>query len=156
MGGSWYVESLTDALDERASGLMKDIDDMGGMIVAIDRGFPQREIERAAWEYQKSIESGDRRIVGVNAYDEGGEADAEVFRIDPEVEREQVAALHERRADRDQGLVDGILGALQEAAESDENLFPHILEAVRAGATIGEICSALSAVFGRYRDGVAR
>ena len=152
LGGSFYIESLTDELEARATKLMEEIDEMGGMVAAIDAGYPQREIERAAYEYQKSLEREDSKVVGVNSYIEETESDADVFSIDPGLEADQVAALKTRREDRDNTKTTSILQSLTEKAAGDENLFPDILDAVKTRATIGEICDSLAAVFGRYRD----
>jgi len=126
------------------------------MIQAIDQGFPQREIERAAWAYQQAIEKGEQNIVGVNAYIEDDAVEPEVFRIDPALEQGQCEELAQRKQDRDQGRVDMILGTITEAASTEDNLFPYILDAVKARASIGEICTTLAGVFGRYRDQLAR
>jgi len=156
LGGSWYIESLTDELEGRATALMREIDEMGGMITAIDQGFPQREIERAAWAYQQAIEKGEQNIVGVNAYIEDDAVEPEVFRIDPALEKGQCEELAKRKKNRDQKRVDMILETITTTAATEENLFPYILDAVKATASIGEICTALAKVFGRYRDQLAR
>jgi len=156
VGGSYYVEALTDELEARALSLIEEVDAMGGMIAAIDRGFPQREIERSAWEFQKAVESGDTHVVGVNAYVEEAVAPPAVFRVDPSLETEQTAELSQRRKQRDADAVQALLERLRAAAAGEENLFPHILEAVRARVTIGEICGALASQFGRYRDQMGR
>ena len=156
LGGSYYVESLTSELETRSRRLMEEVDGMGGMIPAIERGFPQREIERAAYEYQKSLESRERHVVGVNVHVEKKASETSVFRIDPELEAEQIAQLGRRRAERERKNVDEHMERLRSCAGSDENLFPHILDAVRAGLTVGEISGALAEVFGRYRDRAGR
>jgi len=156
LGGSWYVESLTDELETRAVALMNEVEELGGMIPAIDQGFPQSQIERSAWEYQKAIERGDQNVIGVNVHVEGDGPAPEVFRVDPSLEREQTAALAVRRANRDATKVQSLLDALGAAARTDENLFPHILGAVKASATVGEICTTLAGPFGRYRDQTSR
>ncbi len=152
VGGSHYLEALTDALEERALALMAEIGKRGGMITAIEQGFPQREIERASYEYQKALERGDERVVGVNTANEGGVEDTPVFRVDPALEREQVARLEARRAARDGARVNKTLTALDAAARGTDNLMPLIMEAVAARATIGEICDTLAKTFGRHRD----
>jgi len=152
LGGSYLVESLTDEIDERATAMIDEIDKMGGMIKAIEQGYPQREIERAAYEYQLSLERDDRKVVGVNSYAEEEETEAAVFRVDPDLERSQVSELQQRRKDRDGAAVTAVLKRLEEASRGAENLFPIILDAVKRSATIGEICNTLAGTFGRYRQ----
>ncbi len=153
VGGSHYVETLTGALEERATAIMQEIERRGGMITAIEQGYPQREIERSSYDYQKALERGEERVVGVNAYVEGDAGDTPVFRVDPALEPEQVALLAKRRAARDNARVEAALAALHAAAGGPANLMPPILEAVSARATIGEICATLARTFGRYREG---
>jgi methylmalonyl-CoA mutase N-terminal domain/subunit len=152
LGGSHLVEALTDQIDERATAMISEIDEMGGMIKAIEDGFPQREIARAAYQYQRSLETGDHKIVGVNAYAENHDDIPSVFRVDPAIEKSQIAELKDRRASRNARAVEAALGRLAEASRGDENMFPPILEAVKSRATIGEICGALVETFGRYRQ----
>jgi methylmalonyl-CoA mutase N-terminal domain/subunit len=152
LGGSHCVEALTDALEERALAIMGEIENRGGMIGAIEQGYPQREIERASYEHQKALERGDERVVGVNTATEGAVEDTPVFRVDPALEREQIAVLAARRAARDAARADRTLAALDAAARGDANLMPLIVDAVAARATIGEICGTLAKTFGRHRD----
>ncbi len=152
LGGSYAIEALTDALDEKASRLIADVEGMGGMIRAIEEGFPQREIERAAYDYQRSLESGDQKIVSLNAYVEEEAAGTPVFRVNPELERNQIAALQARRKERDGAAVEGLLKKLEAASRGSENLVPIVLDAVKARASVGEICTALAKTFGRYRE----
>jgi len=152
LGGSPLIENLTDEIEKLTTAMISEIDDMGGMIKAIENGFPQREIGRAAYQYQRSLETGDRRIVGVNAYAEDDENAPAVFRVDPQLEKTQVAELETRRRERDASAVGAVLDRMEEASHGDDNLFPLILDAVRARATIGEICGALVKTFGRYRQ----
>ena len=156
LGGSYYVESLTDALEGQARAIMDEVERRGGMIPAIQDGFPQREIERASYEFQKSLERGEARVVGVNAHTDNGDDEIPVFRVDPALEREQTAALAARRKTRDGARVQTALGHLDAAAKSTDNLMPHIVEAVTVRATIGEICGTLAATFGRHREGGRR
>ncbi|HEX5133613.1 MAG TPA: methylmalonyl-CoA mutase family protein [Candidatus Krumholzibacteria bacterium] len=153
LGGSHLVESLTDSLETRAAAIMDEIEKRGGMIAAIEQGYPQREIERASYAYQKSLERGDARVVGVNAYTEDNGAETAVFRVDPALEEEQVALLQKRRAARDTVRVDATLAALDAAARADTNLMPLIVDAVAARASVGEICATLARTFGRHREG---
>ena len=153
LGGSYFVESLTDALEGKATAIMDEIDRRGGMIKAIEAGFPQREIERASYEFQKQLESGEEKVVGLNAYTEDTGLETPVFRVDPKLEQEQVTALSQRRAKRDHARVTLALEHIESAARGDENLMPPILEAVSARTTIGEICTTLAKVFGKHREG---
>jgi methylmalonyl-CoA mutase N-terminal domain/subunit len=152
LGGSYAIESLTDEIEKRAVALISGIDDMGGMIKAIENGYPQREIGRAAYDYQRSLETGERKIVGVNAYTDNDASLPPVFRVDPELERRQVAELERRRRERDASAVEAALARLEEASRGEGNLMPLILEAVKARATLGEISGALVRTFGRYRQ----
>jgi methylmalonyl-CoA mutase N-terminal domain/subunit len=153
LGGSWYVEQLTDELEARASAIMDEVEKRGGMIPAIQDGFPQRQIERASYEFQKALERGEERVVGVNAYPDDAGGEIPVFRVDPAQEKEQVARLAARRESRDGARVAAALARLDAAAKSTENLMPPIVEAVAARATIGEICGTLARTFGRHREG---
>jgi methylmalonyl-CoA mutase N-terminal domain/subunit len=123
------------------------------MIAAIQEGFPQREIERASYEFQKALERGEERVVGVNAYNDHSGGDIPVFSVDPALEKEQVARLAARRASRDGARAVSALARLDAAAKTSDNLMPHIVEAVAARATIGEICATLARTFGRHREG---
>ena len=152
LGGSYLIEALTDRIEEEATSLIAEIDGMGGMIKAIEEGFPQREIGRAAYEYQLSLESGDRKVVGVNDYIEEDDTGSAVFRVDPALEEAQVASLGKWRKDRDAASVTSVLERLEAASKTGDNLFPIVLDAVKAGASVGEICTTLAATFGRYRQ----
>jgi methylmalonyl-CoA mutase, N-terminal domain len=156
LGGSHYIETLTDAIEERATAIMAEVERRGGMIQAIEAGYPQREIERAAYEFQKALESGEERVVGMNAYTEDTGVETPVFRVDPNLEKQQTAALQKRRAGRDNARVADALSRVEATARANDNLMPHILEAVSARATIGEICTTLAQVFGRHREGGRR
>jgi methylmalonyl-CoA mutase N-terminal domain/subunit len=153
LGGSYLVESLTDQIEALALALIKSIDDMGGMVEAIEADFPQREIERSSYDYQKSIEDHSLKVVGVNSYIDEDEKTKDPFRLDPALEQGQVGRLRERKAARDGAAVTASLSELKSAAGGDTNLFPIILAAVKANATIGEICATLAGVFGRYNEG---
>jgi methylmalonyl-CoA mutase N-terminal domain/subunit len=153
LGGSYYVESLTQKMEERALDYFRRIDAMGGMVEAIEKGFPQREIQESAYQYQKAVERGEQVIVGVNKYameDEPGEVSTLV--IDESVREHQVERLEQTRAHRDAGAVGNALEKLRRAAKNDENTMPATIEAVRAYATLGEICSALRDVYGIYEE----
>jgi len=153
LGGSWFVESLTNAIEEKSRAILTEVDKRGGMIAAIEAGYPQREIERASYQFQKAMERGEERVVGMNAYNEASGEETPVFRVDPALEREQVALLKQRRAARDNARVTACLTALEAGARADTNLMPLIVDAVRARATIGEMCKTLARVFGHHREG---
>jgi methylmalonyl-CoA mutase N-terminal domain/subunit len=152
-GGAYALEALTDELDRRATALIADIDQRGGMVAAIEAGWPQAEIAKRAFEHQKAVESGARVIVGVNRFTEGNEADgaAGLHRLDPALEATQVARVQATRAARNAADAAQATRALAEAARTRENLLPLILRAVKARATLGEVADALRGVFGEYR-----
>ena len=153
LAGSYSVEALTNEMEERAMEYIDKIEAMGGVIPAIEKGFLQREIAESAYKYQKEVDGKERILVGVNEYTvEGGEAPVKLLRIDPVVEEEQRARLQEMKRKRDNGKVRKVLGKLRGVAERDENLMPPIIEAVKAYATLGEICDVLREVFGEYRE----
>ncbi len=152
LGGSYAVESFTNEIESRASELIERVDGLGGMVKAIEQGFPQREIEKASYEYQRAIERGDQKVVGVNAYTDEGGTRVDVFHVDPEIENNQISDLKKRKASRDRAAVDDALAGLDRAAAGAGNLFPTILQAVKASVTVGEICTALAKHFGRYRE----
>ena len=160
LGGSWYVEALTDKLEAEAEEIFDRIKAMspdgtmnGGILRGIETGWFTGEIADAAFEYQQKLEKDDKRIVGMTSHTETVGGELEILRISPEVERAQVTELAERRATRDQALVDQTLAALQAAARTEDvNLVDPMLEAVRAEATLGEICDALREVWGIYME----
>ena len=150
LGGSYLVESLTDRLEEEALSYIRRVDEMGGVVAAIERGFIQREIEDAAYRYGQSVESGERIVVGVNRFRAEREPETPLLRVDESVARSQVEKLRSVRASRDGARVREALAALEAAARGTENLVPRILDAVRAYASIGEICGVLRRVFGEH------
>lgn len=151
LGGSYFVEAMTDRLEAEAEALIAKIDAMGGMVAAIERGWVQQQIEQSAYEFGQSVESGERVIVGVNRYQVEQEAGQELFQPSAETGAQQVASLRQVREQRDNCRVADTLEALEEAAKtSGRNLMPYILDAVRAYASIGEICTALQREFGEY------
>ncbi len=153
LGGSYLVESLTDAMEQRCYEYFDKIDQLGGMVEAVKQGFPQREIADAAFRYQREVESGARKLVGVNAYTEGSQADIPTLRIDPEFERKQIERVREARDRRDADAVQRALERLTEAARDEhENLMPHLLDATRAEVTEGEMVQALQTVFGSFSE----
>ncbi len=152
LGGSYFLEQLTLDVESAANEYIRRIDDMGGMIAAIERGFPQTEIANASYQYQHSVERGASVIVGVNKFAAEQNQPIEVLQIDPAVEQKQIARLCELKRRRSQVEVDRALGALRGAAAGKGNTMPYILDAVRAYATVGEMCSALREVFGSYTE----
>jgi methylmalonyl-CoA mutase N-terminal domain/subunit len=153
LAGSYYVEALTNEMEEKAMEYIRKIDDMGGAIAAIEKGFFQKEIADSAYRYQREIDEKKRVIVGLNEYAiEGEECPVELLRIDPKVEKEQVARLQKLKRKRDNRKVKEALGKLHYAAEKDENLMPTIIEAVKAYVTSGEITEVLRQVYGEYKE----
>jgi methylmalonyl-CoA mutase N-terminal domain/subunit len=154
-GGSYFVERLTLDMEAAANQYIRQIDQMGGMIPAIEAGFPQTEIAAASYRYQREVEREERIVVGVNRYqshDQRNDQPIEVMQIDETSARRQNAKLAALRARRDNGSVQKTLDALRRAAEGTENTMPFLLDAVRAYATLGEICDALRGVFGTYQE----
>jgi methylmalonyl-CoA mutase N-terminal domain/subunit len=152
LGGSYFVETLTDRMEEKALEYFAKIDELGGVLTGVDQGFFQREIADAAFTYQRQLETREKVMVGVNQFIDDAPLDIPILRIDPEVEREQVDRLRELKRTRDSDRVDRSLEALREAAAGGTNVMPRILEAVRAYATIQEVSDAMKAVFGSYRE----
>jgi methylmalonyl-CoA mutase, N-terminal domain len=153
LGGSYLVEALTDRMEEQAYEYFAKIDALGGMVEAVKRGFPQREIADAAFRYQLEVESGERKVVGVNAYTEGDDLATPILRIDPALEGEQIRRVEAVRQRRDADAVGRVLEQLVEAArDPDENLMPLLLEAARVDATEGEMVTALQTVFGSFTE----
>jgi methylmalonyl-CoA mutase, N-terminal domain len=152
LGGSYFVEKLTDEMEAAAYAYFARIDELGGMVDAVKAGFPQREIADAAFKYQREVDERKRVVVGVNEYRLDREEEIPILRIDPELERKQSARLQGTRTSRDQAAVDASLTELKRAATSDENLMPHFVEAARARASEGEIIAALQEVFGTYSE----
>ncbi len=152
LGGSYLVEELTDKIEEEAWQLMQKIDDLGGVIPAIEQGFIQRQIEDSAYNYQKKVESKEMIVVGVNEFQAEEEVKVPVLRIDPEVEKSQKQRVQSVRESRKQEQVQQTLKELKQGAEGNKNLMPLIMDAVREYATIGEICQVLREVFGEHRE----
>jgi len=152
LAGSWYVEQLTDAVEQEALDLINRVDEFGGVVACIENGFIAGQIEDAAYQYQQQIESGERVIVGVNEFQVEEEATVPLLRVDPAVEDQQVQSLARVKAERDQEEVRRCLAALETAAQSDgANLMEPVLDAVRCYCSLGEICNVLRGVFGEYR-----
>jgi methylmalonyl-CoA mutase, N-terminal domain len=153
LGGSYFVEALTDEMEAAAYDYFRRIDELGGMVEAVKQNFCQREIADASFELQTRIDQGDRIVVGVNRYTEGDDRETPILRIDPALERKQVDRVGAVRSRRESDAVQASLAALKEAAaRDDENLMPHLLDAARVHATEGEIVGALQQVFGSYTE----
>ena len=152
LGGSYFVEALTDRMEEGAYDYFRRIDELGGMVDAIKQTFPQREIADASFRLQQEIERGERVIVGVNRYQQQDDAGTDLLKIPVELERKQIGRLQAVRAGRDTAQVEQTLAALREAAATDRNLMELLLEAARAHATEGEIVESLQRVFGTYTE----
>ena len=154
LAGSYYIESLTSQIEEQAQKYIDSIDQLGGATKAIEKGYIQKEIQNAAYKYQMEVEAKEKIVVGVNKFqvEESGKKD--LLKVDPAVEASQKEKLIKLRAERDNELVDRTLLVLKEKASSEENLMPYILEAVKAYATLGEICNVLRDVFGEYEQTV--
>jgi methylmalonyl-CoA mutase N-terminal domain/subunit len=152
LGGSYYVETLTNEMEAAAYDYFRRIDELGGIVESIKRGFPQREIADAAFRYQQEVDAGERIVVGVNKYKLETDDSPEILRIAPELERKQVDRVKAVRTSRDVAKVEETLKTLREAATTDQNLLYPILECARAMATEGEMVHALQDVFGTYRE----
>src|SRR3712207_6055134 len=150
LGGSYFVEALTDELEDQAYAYFRRIDELGGMVEAVKRNFPQREIADASFELQQRIDTGERIVVGVNDYTDGDDRETPILRIDPALERKQIGRLQAVKAARDTEAVEASLAAVRDAAASERNLMPVLLDAARVHASEGEIVRALQDVWGAY------
>lgn len=151
-GGSYLLEELTDTIENESWSLMQKIEDMGGVIPAIEQGFIQRQIEDSAYDYQMKVENKERIVVGANEFQSTEDIKVPLLRIDPEVEKAQVDRVQAVREKRDSDEVQNTLNALRQAAQSETNVMPSIVDAVKAYATIGEICDVMREVFGEHRE----
>jgi len=152
LAGSYYVESLTNQIEEKALNYIEKIDSLGGMLAAIEKGYIEKEISESAYRYQREIETGERTIVGLNKFQLENETPPELMKVDPSIEIKQREAVKKMKSSRDNALVKAKLKALKEGAQSDANLMPIILDAVKAYCTLGEICDVLRDVFGEYKS----
>jgi methylmalonyl-CoA mutase N-terminal domain/subunit len=152
LGGSYFVESLTNEIEAAALDYFRRIDELGGVLRGIEQGFFQREIGEAAFHYQQQLERREKVMVGVNEFVSQEPIDIPILKIDPEIERSQIARVREVRARRDGTHVQLALDDLKRAAARDDNVMQHILAAVRAYATVGEISDAMKAEYGTYRE----
>jgi methylmalonyl-CoA mutase N-terminal domain/subunit len=155
VGGSYAIEHLTNEIEAGASACIERIDALGGMLRAIETGYVQREIQRAAYEYQQSVECNDRIIVGVNRYRTEHQEPIPILRIDPAIEQEQIQRVRSLRARRDAERASKSIAEVESRARSGENLMPAILTAVEAYATVGEISDAMRRVFGEHQETLA-
>ena len=153
MGGSYYLESLTSEIEDRALKMIEEIEALGGSVKAIDQGYFRRNIDEASYQWQKEVDTGARSIVGVNAYQEADEAPMEIFRPPAETQERQIARLRKLREERDNDRVQKALERVKAVAATEENLIPALTEAVKAYATMGEICGVLRSVFGEHNEG---
>jgi methylmalonyl-CoA mutase N-terminal domain/subunit len=154
LGGSYFIEELTNKVEAEALAYLDRIEAMGGIVAAIENGYPQKEIADASFHYQKQVDRGEKVIVGVNQFQIPPEEDMKLplLRVPPEIEFRQLTRLKRVRAERDSGAVEQTLARLVEACKTDQNTFPLILDAVRHYATVGEVCSAMKTVFGAYEE----
>ncbi len=152
LGGSYFVEALTNEMEEGARTYFEKIDAMGGMITAIERGFPQKEIQEAAYHYQKAVESKENIVVGVNEFALDRALPIETLQVNPTLQEQQVRRLKRLRARRSTVAVRRTLSELKEAARSDQNLMPFLVDTVKEYATLGEMCDTLKEVFGTYQE----
>ena len=152
LGGSYYLENLTNEIYERAAAYIQKIDDLGGAAEAIEKGFVQREIQDSAYKYQREIENEERIVVGQNRFQVEEEKPTNLLRVDPSVRTSQIERLKKLRSERDSQMVKKCLADLKQGAERDQNMIPFMLKAVKAYATLGEICDVLREVFGEYQQ----
>jgi methylmalonyl-CoA mutase N-terminal domain/subunit len=153
LGGSYHVEALTNRLEAEAYELFRRIDELGGMLAAIEQNMPQREIADSAYRYQQEVEAEERVVVGVNRYQADAEDEIPILRIDPDLERRQIERLHAFKSRRDSAAVERRVAELADAASADgRNLMPVVVDAVRDGVTLGEICDTWRHVWGIWRE----
>jgi methylmalonyl-CoA mutase N-terminal domain/subunit len=155
LGGSYYLEKLTDDIEQQAYMYFKKLDELGGMVRAIELGYPQRELGEAAYRYQRKLENREEIVVGVNSYTNDKETPIDILTIEPHVEKEHIERVRALRQSRDPLKLAQTLSALRQAACGDENLMPYLLSAVRAYGTFGEISDVLREVWGTYEEPTA-
>ena len=154
LAGSYFVESLTDNMEKEAEEIIKKIDSIGGMINAIEKGYVQSEIQKAAYEFEKQLESGQKIVVGVNKYRTDEDENPELLKIDKKIQSEQIKFLNKIKNERDNTEVTERINELKSAAQGSDNLMPFILNAVKAYASVGEISNSMREVFGEYKENV--
>ena len=152
LAGSYFVEWMTDRVEEEAMDYIRKIDDFGGMVEAVERGYPQREIAASAYRLQRQIESGEKTIVGVNKYEQDEQPDIPTLRVDESIQKEQVESLAKVKAERDDSSVSTALASIAEDCRSDRNVMPSIIEAAKAYCTEQEICDVFRDVYGQHQD----
>jgi methylmalonyl-CoA mutase N-terminal domain/subunit len=152
LAGSYFVEWMTNRLEEEAMGYIRKIDDFGGMVDAVERGYPQREIAASAYRLQRQIESGEKTVVGVNKYEQDEQPDIPTLRIDESIQKEQIESLGKVKAERDDAAVSKALAAIADACRTDRNVMPTIIDAAKAYCTEQEICDVFRDVFGQHQD----
>jgi methylmalonyl-CoA mutase N-terminal domain/subunit len=155
LAGSYFVEYLTDEMEKRATDYLRRIDEMGGIIRAVEEQYPQKEIGESAYRFQREVEQGERIIVGVNGFRSDGDGPIELLKIEERVHDEQVARLKEVKTTRDAAAVQAALAKVEAACRGSDNLMPPVLEAVKAYATLGEVSDVFRKVWGQYREGGA-
>lgn len=155
LGGSYALEHLTNYIESEVNRIIEQVEALGGAVACIEQGYFQRELANAAYQRQRAIESGDKVLVGLNRFRDDEETKIPLFKVDAEMERKQVQRLHELRESRDSDEVARSLAALEDAARRDLNIIPSTIEAVKAYATLGEICDVLRAVYGSYQSNTA-
>jgi len=151
LGGSYFVESLTNEIEKRAEEYIEKIESLGGAVKAIEADFFQEEIARRSWEYQQAIERGEKIIVGVNKFQVDDEKKIDLLRVDPKIQEQQIRRLRELRHRCDNAKVSELRQRLESAAKGKENLMPHIIACVEGYVTLGEISDSLREVFGKYQ-----
>jgi methylmalonyl-CoA mutase, N-terminal domain len=154
LGGSWYIETMTDQIEKEAEEYINKIDSIGGMVAAIEAGYVQTEIQKASYKFEKEVESGDRIIVGRNKFQVKEDEQPELLKIDIKVQDEQIKFLHKVKSERNNTDVEQKLYELLKAAKGDSNLMPFIIDAARAYASVGEICNTLRSIYGEYKESV--
>ena len=152
LAGSYFVEWMTDRVEEEAMGYIQKIDDFGGMVEAVERGYPQREIAASAYRLQRQVESGEKTVVGVNKYEQDEQPDIPTLRVDQSIQKEQLESLAKVKAERDDTAVSGALAAIADACRSDRNVMPTIIDAAKAYCTEQEICDVFRDVYGQHQD----
>jgi methylmalonyl-CoA mutase N-terminal domain/subunit len=152
LGGSYYVEELTNHIEEGIEKYIAEIDRIGGAVEAVKRGYIQREIMRSAYDYQKAVDAGEQVVVGVNKFTTEEKPGVKIFEIDKAAEKKQIERLRRLKRERDNEAVRRVLDKVRQVAQSDENVMPALIEAVKAYATVGEISDAFRDVFGEYKE----
>ncbi|GAB4296785.1 MAG: methylmalonyl-CoA mutase family protein [Ignavibacteriaceae bacterium] len=152
LAGSYFIEYMTDRIEDEAFSYISKIDNLGGVISAIESGYIQNEIQQAAYKFEKELEAGERIVVGVNKYQADEDEPKDILKIDMNVQNDQIKFLRRVKSERNNQLVNQALEALEKAAQGDENLIPPIIDAVKAYASVGEICNRLRKVFGEYKE----